>query len=70
MTPAPPHATGDAATEQFLGHRELLFSAVYNMLGNLANTEDALQEVRLAWSARHRTPHWSRTPGPTWGGSR
>ncbi|MGN9846421.1 sigma-70 family RNA polymerase sigma factor [Nonomuraea sp. H19] len=54
MTSTPPHATGDAATEQFFGYRELLFSVVYNMLGSVADTEDALQEVWLAWSARHR----------------
>ncbi|GAA4521711.1 RNA polymerase sigma factor SigJ [Nonomuraea ferruginea] len=47
------HAT---VTEQFLGHRELLFSVVYNMLGSVADTEDALQEVWLAWSARHGRP--------------
>ncbi|MDP9868041.1 MULTISPECIES: RNA polymerase sigma factor SigJ [Streptosporangium] len=60
MTSIPPHAT-DAAieravTEQFLGYRELLFSVVYNMLGSVADTEDALQEVWLAWSTRHRRP--------------
>ncbi|MBG0814050.1 RNA polymerase sigma factor SigJ [Planomonospora sp. ID82291] len=56
MASAPQHTTGEAVTEQFLDHRELLFSVVYNMLGSLADTEDALQEVWLAWSARHRTP--------------
>ncbi|MER5421092.1 RNA polymerase sigma factor SigJ [Streptosporangium roseum] len=56
MTSTPPHATGDAVTEQFLGYRELLFSVIYNMLGSVADTEDALQEVWLAWSARHRKP--------------
>ncbi|MEU1726360.1 RNA polymerase sigma factor SigJ [Nonomuraea sp. NPDC005692] len=53
MTPTPRHPA-DAATEQFLGYRELLFSVVYNMLGSVADTEDVLQEVWLAWSARHR----------------
>lgn len=53
MTSIPRHAT-DAVTEQFLGYRELLFSVVYNMLGSVADTEDALQEVWLAWSDRHR----------------
>ncbi|MEV0230578.1 RNA polymerase sigma factor SigJ [Nonomuraea sp. NPDC050786] len=53
MTSPLDHAT-DAVTEQFLGYRELLFSVVYNMLGSVADTEDALQEVWLAWSARHR----------------
>ncbi|MFI7424338.1 RNA polymerase sigma factor SigJ [Nonomuraea sp. NPDC049684] len=55
MTPTPRHPA-DAATEQFLGYRELLFSVVYNMLGSVADTEDVLQEVWLAWSARHRRP--------------
>ncbi|MEU8109400.1 RNA polymerase sigma factor SigJ [Nonomuraea muscovyensis] len=58
MASTPPHETGaafeEAVTEQFLGYRELLFSVVYNMLGSVADTEDALQEVWLAWSARHR----------------
>ncbi|MEV0502026.1 sigma-70 family RNA polymerase sigma factor [Streptomyces spectabilis] len=61
MTPTPPphpaaDAVTDTATDQFLGHRELLFAVVYNMLGSVADTEDALQEVWLAWSARHRRP--------------
>lgn len=57
MTPTPPpHRTDDAATDAFLGHRELLFSVVYNMLGTVTDTEDTLQEVWLAWSARHRRP--------------
>ncbi|MEV6860263.1 RNA polymerase sigma factor SigJ [Streptosporangium subroseum] len=54
MTSAPRDAADDAVTEQFLSYRELLFSVVYNMLGSVADTEDALQEVWLAWSARHR----------------
>ncbi|MGA5759073.1 RNA polymerase sigma factor SigJ [Nonomuraea bangladeshensis] len=53
MTSTPGDAT---ATEQFLGHRELLFSVVYNMLGSVADTEDALQEVWLSWSARRDRP--------------
>ncbi|MEU6795058.1 RNA polymerase sigma factor SigJ [Nonomuraea wenchangensis] len=53
MTSTPADAT---ATEEFLGHRELLFSVVYNMLGSVADTEDALQEVWLAWSARRDRP--------------
>ncbi|MFD4441086.1 sigma-70 family RNA polymerase sigma factor [Nocardia sp. NPDC058519] len=44
----------DHATETFLGYRELLFSVVYNMLGSVADTEDVLQEVWLAWQARAR----------------
>ena len=39
-------------TEVFLGHRELLFSIVYNMLGSVVDTEDVLQETWLAWSGR------------------
>lgn len=46
----------DAATEQFLSYRELLFTVVYNMLGSVTDTEDVLQEVWLAWAARHRNP--------------
>lgn len=42
------------ATAEFVGHRELLFSVVYNMLGTIADTEDVLQEVWLAWAARRR----------------
>ncbi|MEV0418581.1 RNA polymerase sigma factor SigJ [Streptosporangium canum] len=64
MASAPPHTTGDAVTEQFLGHRELLFSVIYNMLGSVADTEDALQEVWLAWSARHRTPDAAPVENP------
>ncbi|WP_435886689.1 sigma-70 family RNA polymerase sigma factor [Streptomyces erythrochromogenes] len=48
--------TADFVTDQFLGHRELLFSVVYNMLGSIADTEDVLQEAWLAWSARNRRP--------------
>lgn len=42
----------DEATEIFAGHRELLFSIVYNLLGSVADTEDVLQETWLAWAAR------------------
>ncbi|MFJ5259825.1 sigma-70 family RNA polymerase sigma factor [Streptomyces sp. NPDC088387] len=57
MTSAPsPDPTADSVTDQFLGHRELLFSVIYNMLGSVSETEDALQDVWLAWSARHREP--------------
>ena len=62
--PKPPGATGadpaaaeaDAATREFLGHRELLFSMVYSMLGTVADTEDVLQETWLAWAARAVAP--------------
>jgi RNA polymerase sigma-70 factor (ECF subfamily) len=40
------------ATQVFIGHRELLFSIVYNMLGSVADTEDVLQETWLAWASR------------------
>lgn len=42
------------ATQVFHRHRELLFSIVYNTLGNVTDTEDVLQETWLAWTARHR----------------
>jgi RNA polymerase sigma factor (sigma-70 family) len=52
--PAAGHPVASTAepTEVFLGHRELLFSIVYNMLGSVADTEDVLQETWLAWSRR------------------
>lgn len=56
MTATPPPHPTDSVTDRFLGHRELLFSVVYNMLGSVTDTEDALQDVWLAWSARHRRP--------------
>ena len=40
------------STEEFVAHRELLFSIVYNVLGSVADTEDVLQETWLAWSGR------------------
>ncbi|RGA05512.1 RNA polymerase subunit sigma-24 [Microbispora triticiradicis] len=43
------------AAEAFAGHRELLFSIVYNMLGTVGDTEDVLQETWLAWAARDVT---------------
>ena len=45
---------GDAVTQVFVDHRELLFSIVYNMLGSVADTEDVLQETWLAWAPRTR----------------
>lgn len=42
----------EASTEVFVGHRELLFSLVYNLLGSVADTEDVLQETWLSWSGR------------------
>ncbi len=47
-------ATVEQVTEEFLAHRELLFSIVYNLLGSVADTEDVLQDSWLAWSARRR----------------
>ncbi|MFE6860064.1 RNA polymerase sigma factor SigJ [Nocardia sp. NPDC057668] len=44
----------DAATATFAEHRRLLFSLVYNMLGSVADTEDALQDIWLAWVGRTR----------------
>ncbi|WP_329122167.1 RNA polymerase sigma factor SigJ [Streptomyces sp. NBC_01465] len=45
-----------APTEVFVGHRELLFSVVYNMLGSVADTDDVLQETWLAWTGRNSSP--------------
>ncbi|MFG3259787.1 sigma-70 family RNA polymerase sigma factor [Streptomyces sp. NPDC048172] len=43
------------STEVFLGHRELLFSVVYSMLGSVADTEEVLQETWLSWESRSRS---------------
>jgi RNA polymerase sigma-70 factor (ECF subfamily) len=42
----------DPATREFLGHRDLLFSITYNILGSIVDTEDVLQETWLAWASR------------------
>jgi RNA polymerase sigma-70 factor (ECF subfamily) len=42
------HVT-DVATEAFLGHRNLLFTVAYEMLGSAADAEDVLQETWLRW---------------------
>jgi RNA polymerase sigma-70 factor (ECF subfamily) len=42
----------DGATRDFVGHRDLLFSVAYHMLGSVADTEDVLQETWLAWAKR------------------
>ena len=58
-TPAhgsPEEPAADSATRVFVGHRELLFSMVYSMLGSVADTEDVLQEAWLAWAARAGVP--------------
>jgi len=39
----------DEATEAFLGHRNLLFTVAYEMLGSAADAEDVLQETWLRW---------------------
>ncbi|MBP1819066.1 RNA polymerase sigma-70 factor [Mycobacterium sp. OAE908] len=39
----------DAATEAFLTHRNLLFTAAYELLGSVADAEDVLQETWLRW---------------------
>ena len=38
------------ATEAFVAHRNLLFTVVYEMLGQAADTEDVLQETWLRWA--------------------
>ncbi|GAA3377877.1 RNA polymerase sigma-70 factor [Streptomyces racemochromogenes] len=40
----------DPATEAFVRHRKLLFTAAYEMLGSAADAEDVLQETWLRWS--------------------
>ncbi|MCX2922714.1 RNA polymerase sigma-70 factor [Streptomyces sp. NEAU-W12] len=40
----------DAATEAFVGHRSLLFTVAYEMLGSAADAEDVLQETWLRWA--------------------
>jgi RNA polymerase sigma-70 factor (ECF subfamily) len=37
------------ATEVFVGHRNLLFTVAYEMLGSAADAEDVLQETWLRW---------------------
>jgi RNA polymerase sigma-70 factor, ECF subfamily len=41
--------TRQAATEAFLAHRNLLFTAAYELLGSAADAEDVLQETWLRW---------------------
>jgi RNA polymerase sigma-70 factor (ECF subfamily) len=57
MSEDPAELPDEAATRTFVGHRELLFSVVYNMLGSVSDTEDVLQETWLAWDRRNRQPH-------------
>ncbi|GAA1549969.1 RNA polymerase sigma factor SigJ [Brevibacterium picturae] len=52
MNEIPPgHTSGEDATDVFVGYRQLLYSIAYNMLGNVADVEDVLQDVWLAWTA-------------------
>lgn len=44
-TPRP----ADPATEVFLAHRNLLFTAAYELLGSASDAEDVLQETWLRW---------------------
>jgi RNA polymerase sigma-70 factor (TIGR02957 family) len=39
----------DPATDAFVGHRNLLFTIAYEMLGSAADAEDVLQETWLRW---------------------
>jgi RNA polymerase sigma-70 factor (ECF subfamily) len=48
----------------FVGHRELLFSVVYNLLGSVSDTEDVLQETWLAWARRVRQPDAEKIDNP------
>jgi RNA polymerase sigma-70 factor (TIGR02957 family) len=58
-TPSAPQGRGetvngdspvDQATEDFLAHRNLLFTVAYEMLGSAADAEDVLQETWLRWA--------------------
>ncbi|AWS41782.1 RNA polymerase sigma factor SigJ [Streptosporangium sp. 'caverna'] len=49
-----PDNPDDTSTRVFADHRELLFSIVYNLLGNVADTEDVLQDTWLSWAPRNR----------------
>jgi RNA polymerase sigma-70 factor (TIGR02957 family) len=40
---------GDAGTDAFVAHRNLLFTVAYEMLGSAADAEDVLQETWLRW---------------------
>ncbi|MFF0339706.1 RNA polymerase sigma-70 factor [Kribbella sp. NPDC004875] len=39
----------DRATEEFVAHRNLLFTVAYELLGSAADAEDVLQETWLRW---------------------
>jgi RNA polymerase sigma-70 factor (ECF subfamily) len=40
----------ERATEEFVAHRNLLFTVAYEMLGSAADAEDVLQETWLRWA--------------------
>ncbi|SCG57410.1 RNA polymerase sigma-70 factor [Micromonospora humi] len=40
----------DRATEEYVAHRNLLFTVAYELLGSAADAEDVLQETWLRWS--------------------
>ncbi|WP_026425703.1 RNA polymerase sigma-70 factor [Actinokineospora inagensis] len=42
--------TQDPATQDFITHRNLLFTVAYEMLGSAADAEDVLQETWLRWT--------------------
>lgn len=44
-----------AATDDFVRHRNLLFTVAYEMLGSAADAEDVLQEVWLRWAEVEHT---------------
>ena len=46
------HPAGDG-TDEFVAHRNLLFTVAYEMLGSAADAEDVLQETWLRWAARN-----------------
>ena len=51
MTAVEPTASDDL----FTGNRRLLFSVAYQMLGSVADAEDAVQDAWLRWSAADRS---------------
>jgi DNA-directed RNA polymerase specialized sigma24 family protein/ketosteroid isomerase-like protein len=50
MSHDPAEPPGEKATRDFAGHRELLFSVVYGMLGSVSGTEDVLRDTWLTWA--------------------
>ncbi|GAA4444375.1 RNA polymerase sigma factor SigJ [Phytohabitans houttuyneae] len=44
----------DELTAFYLGQRELLFSLAYNLLGNVADSEDVLQDTWVSWVSARR----------------